>query len=87
MKKNFSKITKASILFNKENNIEEISYIHLRKLSDEENITKEDWVKTLNKYMPEENKIFIPKIIQRLFSPTINNYSSELLVFSSDSVL
>ena len=85
--KNFSKITKASILFNKINEIEEISYIHLRKLSDEFNITKEDWQELLNKVMPKENRKFIPQMIQRLFNPTINNYSSDLLVFSSDSVL
>lgn len=70
-----------------ENNIEEISYIHLRKLSDKENVTKEDWKEILNKYMPEENKIFIPLMIQRLYSPSINNYSSELLAFSSNSIL
>lgn len=85
--KNFSKITKASILFNKINEVEEISYIHLRKLSDEFNITKEDWQELLNKVMPKENRKFIPQMIQRLFDPTINNYSSDLLVFSSDSVL
>lgn len=85
--KNFSKICRASIFLNEENNIEEVSYIHLRKLSDEENITKEDWEKILNKYMPEENKSFIPLIIQRLYAPSINNYSSELLAFSSNSVL
>ena len=85
--KNFSKITKASILFNKINEVEEISYIHLRKLSDEFNITKEDWQELLNKVMPKENRKFIPQMIQRLFDPTINNYSSDLMVFSSDSVL
>ena len=85
--KNFSKITKASILFNKINEVEEISYIHLRKLSDEFNITKEDWQELLNKVMPKENRKFIPQMIQRVFDPTINNYSSDLLVFSSDSVL
>ena len=37
--------------------------------------------------MPEENRAFIPLIIQRLYSPSINNYSSELLAFSSNSVL
>ena len=75
--KNFSKITKASILFNKINKVEEISYIHLRKLSDEFNITKEDWQELLNKVMPKENRKFIPQMIQRLFDPTINNYSSD----------
>ena len=85
--KNFSGITKASILFNKINEIEEISYIHLRKLSDEHGITKEDWQKLLDKVMPKENRKFIPQMIQRLFNPTINNYSSDLLAFSSDSVL
>ncbi len=85
--KNFSKIVKASIFLNKENNIKEISYIHLRKLSTEENIKKEDWKELLDKFMPKENQIFIPQIIQRIYYPTINNYSSELLAFSSDSVL